>query len=154
MLGCSNEHCILSIWAGIWIAHFFDSVSIPQRVESMLSARVGRTNIGNHGSLAVSGQGILKHSGEHRLSKLYVILLLVKSPNAFLESQQTGIDISSLISSFLVVVSGVCASLRSREVNKAHTRMELVVLNSFQLHLQDGVGSRGAIISSSGPRRP
>lgn len=77
----------------------------------MLRARVGWTNIGDHGGLTSTGEGVLKYPSQHRLSKLYMILLLVKSPDAFLKSQQTSIDFSSLITGFFVIVSGVCASL-------------------------------------------
>ena len=77
MVRCANKHRVLSIWARIRVAHFFDSVGVSEGVEGVLGAGVGWAYIGNHGRLAVTGHRILEHSRQHRLSKLDMVLLLV-----------------------------------------------------------------------------
>lgn len=64
VLSCSDQHGVLTIWAGIRVSHLLNPVCIPEGVKRMLGTRIGGTYICDHGGFTVASQRIFEDSGK------------------------------------------------------------------------------------------
>ena len=111
--------------------HFLHSVGVPEGVESVFSARVGRAHVADHGCLTAAHERVFQDQGQFALSKLDVVLLQVECPDALFESEETFIDFPAFISRHFIVVYSVSASFTSGKIDKAHSRMDLRILTTL-----------------------
>lgn len=77
----------------------------------MLGARTGGTHICYHCRLAASSEGIFQNFGELTLAVRHMVFLEGESPDALLESQQTRVDLLTLVASLAVIVHCISSSL-------------------------------------------
>ena len=129
----------------------------------MLARRVSRCNARNHTRARVSYKGIFEHHRELALPKWNVHRVSIKTSNAFLQRQQTSIDLGSFPSPAFVVVLGVACSLTSSKINKAKppskfwtasTFAWLIDIGSWQLvpvYACHRLGSYSVTVSSCAP---
>jgi len=68
--------------------HFFDPVRIPERVQSVLTARVRWRHIRNHRRLAIPSEGVFEDLSELASSEGEMLLFQVQGSDAFLQGQQ------------------------------------------------------------------
>lgn len=75
---------------------FFDSVSIPECVEGVLTGGITWGDVANHDSAAVADEGVLEHLSQLASAKGSVVLLEVDGPDAFLQGEQGLVDFCSV----------------------------------------------------------
>jgi len=105
------QHVHLILLRLLLFLQLLHSVSIPQRIESVLAARHGRGHVGNHSRLGIACEGILEHLRELTASEWKMLLLQVESTDALLEGKKGLIDFCTIQSRLLVLIYGVRPSL-------------------------------------------
>ena len=97
----------------------FQSFSISQRVQSMISRWWPRVNAGNHDDIdLIAQERVSEDHRQLRSSEWNMPALCVKGSNAFFKRQETLVDLCTFHSPLPIVTLGICCSLRSRQVNK------------------------------------
>ena len=71
-------------------------ISVSKSIEGMFAVRVIGRDGGDHACPGVSDKRILEHLGQFTLAERSVFLVLIQRSDAFLEGQQTLVDLSSL----------------------------------------------------------
>ena len=97
----------------------FQSFSISQGVQSMISRWWPRVNAGNHDDIDLIAQE--RVSEDHRQlgsSEWNMPALCVKGSYAFFKRQETLVDLCTFHSPLPIVTLGICRTLWSRQVNK------------------------------------
>ena len=134
-------------WLILGLLQLFDSICIFESIESIFWATTIRRNIPYHDSPAIACERIFEDHRKFAASKRGVVLILVKSTNALLQSQQTLVDLCSVNPGlFLALIGMVSSPLTPSQINEWNLTMKFVL--PFQTNLQDSVGSRRIIIGS------
>ena len=136
------QHVHLILLRLLLFLQLFHSISIPQRIESVLAARHGRGHVGNHRRLGIACERILEHLSELAAAERQMLFLQVESTDALLEGKKRLVDLCPIQPRLLVLIYGVCPSLRPGKVNKRHLAKVLLRLHLLELQLQDGMRAR------------
>lgn len=75
-----------------------------------------------------------------------MLLLKIEGADALLQCEERLVDLSAVHLRLLIRVHSVCATLTSRQIDKADLSIRLPLV--FQLHLQDGVRARAVGIGT------
>ncbi len=67
----------------LFILELFDAVRIPERIERVFAGGEIGSDVADHESFAVSGQGVFKHLGQFAPAEGFVALRHVQRPDAF-----------------------------------------------------------------------
>jgi hypothetical protein len=103
---------------GAILLQLFYAVSIPQRVERVLTAVGGGRDVGNHRRLAVADERVLQHLGQLGASKRRVLLVEVESADALLQSKERLVDFGTIELCLLVCVHRVGSALTACQVDE------------------------------------
>lgn len=120
-----------------------DAVGVPQRVEGMVGGRSPGRNSGNHGGSGIwGGKAILEDECEFAAAVWDVFgSAIPQSTDAFLECQQTGIDVGTFGPALGVVRRCVIAPLTSGQIDQGQ----------FAVHCGAGIGVAGGASARSDP---